>query len=87
MNSDESQMQFNQMASQSPWLSIPYLDERVMDLKSMYSITAVPVLVILRKDGTVVTANGRNDIYAMEDGAITHWIWLVTINIKVNINK
>ena len=44
-----------------------------MELKEMYNITAVPVLVILRKDGTVVTTNGRNDIYALEDKAIDHW--------------
>jgi len=45
-----------------------------MELKGMYAISAVPVLVIIRKDGTVVTTNGRNDIYAMEDEAIDHWI-------------
>lgn len=56
-------------------MSIPFGDQRVMELKSMYSITAVPVLVILRKDGTVVTTNARNDIYAMDEEAFDHWIW------------
>jgi len=45
-----------------------------MDLKQMYAITAIPVLVIIRKDGTVVTTNGRNDIYALDDEAINHWM-------------
>ena len=44
-----------------------------MELKSMYAITAVPILVIIRKDGTVVTTNARNDIYSMEEEAINHW--------------
>ena len=57
-----------------PWLSIPFGDERVMELKQMYSITAVPILVILRKDGTVVTTNARNDIYAMDSNAFDHWM-------------
>jgi hypothetical protein len=39
----------------------------------MYGITAVPVLVILRKDGTIVTTNGREDIYAMTEKAIEKW--------------
>ena len=39
----------------------------------MYAITAVPVLVIIRKDGTVITTNARNDIYSFEEEAIDHW--------------
>ena len=49
-----------------------------MELKQMYAITAVPVLVIIRKDGMVVTTNGRNDIYELEDEAIDHWEWIWT---------
>jgi len=45
-----------------------------MDLKLMYSITAVPVLVILRKDCSIVTTNARNDIYAMGEDAFKHWM-------------
>ena len=73
MNSDEDHGSFNTLISSFPWLSVPYGDPRVMDLKSMYAVTAVPILVIIRKDGTVVTTNGRNDIYALEDDAINHW--------------
>ncbi len=57
-----------------PWLTIPFGDPRIMELKSIYSITAVPILVILRKDGTVVTTNARNDIYALDDAAFDHWM-------------
>uniref|UniRef100_A0A7S3CPC7 protein-disulfide reductase n=1 Tax=Strombidium rassoulzadegani TaxID=1082188 RepID=A0A7S3CPC7_9SPIT len=73
VNSDEDTGQFNGVISQTPWLSIPFNDPRVMDLKQLYAITSVPILVILRKDGTVVTTNGRNDIYALENDAINHW--------------
>ena len=59
---------------ETPWLAIPFNDPRVMELKQFYAITAVPVLVIIRKDGTLVTTNARNDIYAMEDQAIHHWL-------------
>jgi len=45
-----------------------------MDLKSMYAIYQIPILVIIRKNGTVVTTNGRNDIYAFENDAINHWV-------------
>ena len=74
VTSDEDPNQFNSQLSSFPWVSIPFNDTRVMELKGMYAISAVPVLVIIRKDGTVVTTNGRNDIYAMEDEAIDHWI-------------
>jgi hypothetical protein len=57
-----------------PWLSIPFNDSRVMDLKAMYAITHIPILVIIRKNGTVVTTNGRNDIYQFEEDTINHWI-------------
>jgi len=73
-HSDENYQQFAGHVAQMPWLAIPFGDPRAMDLKAMYSITAVPVLVVLRKDGTVVTTNGRNDIYAMDDKAFSHWM-------------
>ena len=73
VNSDEDPNQFNSQLSNFPWLAIPYNDSRVMELKSMYAITGVPVLVIIRKDGTVVTTNARADIYSMENDAIDHW--------------
>ena len=73
VSSDEDASQFNAMLSKFPFLSIPYNDARLMELKAMYAITAVPVLVIIRKDGTVVTTNGRNDIYQFEEDAIDHW--------------
>jgi len=74
VNSDEDPGQFNSVISSVPWLAIPFNDSRVMELKQMYAITAIPVLVIIRKDGTVVTTNGRNDIYALENDALEHWI-------------
>ena len=74
VNSDEDPGQFNSVISQTPWLAIPFNDSRVMELKQMYAITAVPILVVIRKDGTVVTTNGRNDIYSMEEDAINHWL-------------
>ena len=55
-------------------MAIPYGDSRVMEVKQFYAVTAVPVLVVLRKDGTLVTTNGRNDIYALEEEAIKHWL-------------
>lgn len=61
------------MISTAPWLAIPFNDSRVMDLKAMYAITHIPILVIIRKNGTVVTTNARNDIYAFEEHAIDHW--------------
>ena len=54
-------------------MALSFDDPRVMELKAMYSITAVPVLVVLRKDGTIVTANGRSDVYAMDEDAFKHW--------------
>ena len=73
VNSDEDPNQFNSQLGKFPWLAIPFNDSRVMELKAMYAVTAVPILVIIRKDGTVVTTNARNDIYAMGDKAINHW--------------
>lgn len=74
VHSDEDNGQFNNAITSVPWLAIPYGDSRVMEVKQFYAVTAVPVLVVLRKDGTLVTTNGRNDIYAMEEEAIKHWL-------------
>ena len=73
VSSDEDPNQFNNQLQRFPFVSIPFNDPRLMELKAMYAITAVPVLVIIRKDGTVVTTNARNDIYAFDEDAIKHW--------------
>ena len=74
VNSDEDHGQFNQIVSNVPWIAIPYKDTRVMELKTMYAITAVPQLIVIRKNGTILTVNGRDDIYAMDSEAINHWL-------------
>ena len=74
VHSDEDNGQFNNAITQVPWLAVPYGDSRVMEIKQFYAVTAVPVLVVLRKDGTLVTTNGRNDLYALEEKAIDHWL-------------
>ena len=59
IHSDETKFDFWDTYKDKPWLSIPFEDENNMKLKALFSIASVPVLVIIKRNGYVVTYSGR----------------------------
>ena len=45
-----------------PWLAIPHGDARIQELMEKFEITGIPALVLLKKDGSLASKNGRNDV-------------------------
>lgn len=57
-----------------PWIALPFGDSRIAALKTQHSISGIPCLVVLKPDGSVVSANGRGDVTQKGAGAFDAWV-------------
>ena len=58
-----------------PWLAIPFGQrERSMEVASKFEVDAIPSIILLKKDGEVVTKEGYQDLLSMGEGALDHWL-------------
>lgn len=55
------------------WYALQFGSEKIRELKTKYNIKGIPTLVIVRKDGTLITENGRADIQSK--GAKAYSVW------------
>ena len=54
---------------------MPYKDEaRVAALKQMYGINGIPTLVVLNKQGVILSHEGRKDIQSNGGAALQGWM-------------
>ena len=73
VSSDQNQASFEAYFGEMPWKAVPFGDERVGKLKSQFNVTGIPKLVVLGKDGNVVSENGRMDVANLGVGALKKW--------------
>jgi len=58
-----------------PWLAVPFNQrERSTVIADKFDINAIPAIVILTKEGTVLTSEGYADVLSMGEGALVHWL-------------
>ena len=57
---DNSEEEFLEHFQEMPWPAIPYDDPRVAKLEDELEVDAIPILPILRKDGTIAKDNVRS---------------------------
>uniref|UniRef100_A0A1E1WVT5 protein-disulfide reductase n=1 Tax=Tityus obscurus TaxID=1221240 RepID=A0A1E1WVT5_TITOB len=55
------------------WYALQFGSDKIKELKSKYSITGIPTLIVIKKDGTLITINGRTDIQSKGAKAYTEW--------------
>ncbi len=70
---DSTEADFHTYINHMPWFSLPYGDPRIKDISKHYSVSGIPSLIILR-NGTVISTNGRKDI--KEKGPEVYHYWL-----------
>ena len=57
-----------------PWLSIPYTNAALREqLGKVFSVTGIPKLVLLSKDGQVAVDNCRMDVEGLGPRALERW--------------
>lgn len=61
-SSDGNDAAFERYFAEMPWAAVPYGDHRISNLKQKYGITGIPTLVILNKNGDILSLEGRNEV-------------------------
>ncbi len=62
-SNDGNEAAFERNYAEMPWLAIPFTDEqRIQNLKQKFGISGIPTLVVLDRNGDVVTHEGRSEV-------------------------
>ena len=57
-----------------PWKGLPFSSSKKQALAQKYSVRGIPTLVIIDKDGKIITKQGRVDVAAKGAAAFDAWI-------------
>jgi len=69
VSSDREQSGFDEYYGEMPWLALPFSDrDRNSQLSSQFGVSGIPTLVLMDKDGTVITDNGTSAVLSQPDG-------------------
>jgi len=62
-SSDRDESSFDDYFKEMPWLALPYADrKRKEELSARFGVNGIPALVLLDKDLSIITTNGRGAI-------------------------
>jgi nucleoredoxin len=74
VSSDRDEDQFKDYFKEMPWLALDFEDrKRKAQLSSMFGVRGIPALVIIDKDGSVITTEGRAAVSSDPEGAKFPW--------------
>lgn len=60
LSSDHTEEGFNDYHASMPWLALPFRDRQTKnDLSKLLGVNGIPMFVLFRRDGTLITKNGR----------------------------
>ena len=62
VSSDKSEAEFNEYFGTMPWLSIPFKDEAIQNLKDAFEILGIPTFLIFNSDGKLIDGKARTTI-------------------------
>ncbi len=71
MSGDKDTHEFDEYFGTMPWLALPQGHPLIAQLNEMYSISGIPALLLLDKEGVVYNSNGRGFV---AKGAKFPWI-------------
>lgn len=56
------------------WLAVPFDSSVGNQIKEKFGISGIPTFIVVKKDGTVITANGRKDVESKGAQAFQEWV-------------
>lgn len=71
---DKSEDVFKKSILNKPWLFIPFNDSKKKEFADKFQVISIPMFLVLKPDGSVLTENGRKQI--SEEGLRVIDIWL-----------
>lgn len=78
VSSDRDEPSFQQYFSELPWVSIPYDDPRINQLKQRFKITGIPVLLLINRDGSLAYGTARTDVIGEGPNCFARWKTIVS---------
>eukprot|EP00040_Diaphanoeca_grandis_P038281 m.256176 g.256176 ORF g.256176 m.256176 type:complete len:143 (-) comp34152_c0_seq1:311-739(-) len=74
ISSDQDESAFNSYHGEQPWLALPFADRATKDkLSKEFGVRGIPTFVLLNKDGSVKTTEGRGVISNDTSGEKFPW--------------
>jgi len=75
ISSDKSEDAFNEYYGSMPWNALPFsLRDQKATLSSKYGVRGIPTLIILDKNGEVITTSGREKVVSDPEGSQFPWL-------------
>ncbi len=71
---DGSKGEYDQYFATMPWLAVAQGDARVNAMATKFSVSGIPRLVIVKKDGTVIENDARGKVQSEGPAAVESWI-------------
>ena len=71
---DSNEKTFKEYFATMPWIALPYQDHKIEELKSKFGVPGIPMLVIVDKNGKLITIEGRAGINNSGSKAFEDWI-------------
>ncbi|XP_038048495.1 nucleoredoxin-like protein 2 [Patiria miniata] len=62
------------MGHHGDWLFVPFGDPLISELKEMFSVAAVPQLIVVKPNGDVITPLGRKQVQDRGVSCFTSWL-------------
>merc|ERR1712070_494391 len=83
VSSDKDEEQFKDYFKEMPWLALDFEDRKLKaQLSGMFGVRGIPALVIVDKDGSVITKEGRGAVSSDPEGAKFPWYPPAVSNLK-----
>ena len=73
VTSDRDESSWKEYYDSMPWLSLPFGDDKIKELKGHFDVTGIPKLVVLKSDGTEITRDGRMTVIEHASGCVEQW--------------
>merc|ERR1712230_254463 len=74
VSSDRDEGAFKEYFGEQPWLALDYSDrKRKEQLSNLFGVEGIPSVVIIDKDGSTITKNGRAALSGDPEGADYPW--------------
>ena len=65
---DKEEDQYKEYCGIMPWKAIPFGDPKIEQLGTKFDVSAIPRLLIMKRDAKVVNPNAKNDV--MDTGPV-----------------
>lgn len=73
VSSDRDEKSWKEYFATMPWLSVPFGDSRIAELKKSCGVKYIPMLCVVGKDGKVLLEDGRGTVENFGAEAVNEW--------------